>query len=66
MLSRTFAIAGEIVLALAGLTFTAQGLGLTHSVRSVMNDRPEWVAVGSGLIVLAAVLLWRTTRRRPA
>jgi hypothetical protein len=60
------AIAGEVVLALAGLTFTAQGLGLTHSVRSVMNDRPEWVAIGSGLFVLAVVLFWWTTRRRSA
>ncbi len=25
-----------------------------------MNDRPEWVAIGSGMVVLAAVLLWRT------
>src|SRR5207244_2073294 len=65
-LSRTLRIAGEIVLALAGITFTAQGLGLTHGVRSVMNDRPEWVAIGSGLVVLAMVLLWQTTRRRPA
>ncbi len=56
---------GEAVLALAGLTFTAQGLGLTHSVRSAMNDRPEWVAIGSGMVVLAAVLLWVTLQRRP-
>lgn len=56
---------GEAVLALAGLTFTAQGLGLTHSVRSVMNDRPEWVAIGSGMVVLAAVLFWVTLQRRP-
>ena len=55
-----------VIFALAGITFTAQGLGLTHGVRSVMNDRPEWVAIGSGLVVLAMVLLWQTTRRRPA
>jgi MYXO-CTERM domain-containing protein len=42
----------------------AQGLGLTHSVRSVMNDRPEWVAIGAGMLVLALVLLWVTLRRR--
>ena len=59
------AIAGEAVLALAGLTFTAQGLGLTHSVRSAMNDRPEWVAIGSAMFVLALVMFWVTTRRRP-
>lgn len=28
-----------------------------------MNDRPEWVAIGSGMVVLAAVLLWATARR---
>jgi hypothetical protein len=55
---------GEAVLALAGLTFAAQGLGLTHSVRSAMNDRPEWVAIGAGMLVLALVLLWRTARHR--
>jgi hypothetical protein len=30
-----------------------------------MNDRPEWVAIGSGMVVLALVLLW-VTGRRPA
>jgi hypothetical protein len=54
------------VLALAGLTFAAQGLGLTRSYPSVMNDRPEWVAIGGGLFVLALVLFWVTTRRRSA
>ena len=54
------------ILALAGLIFTAQGLGLTRSVRSVMNDRPEWVAIGTAMFVLAIVLFWVTTRRRPA
>jgi hypothetical protein len=29
-----------------------------------MNDRPEWVAIGSGMFVLALVLLWVTTTRR--
>jgi hypothetical protein len=29
-----------------------------------MNDRPEWVAIGSGMFVLALVLAWVTTRRR--
>ena len=58
------AIVGEAILALAGLTFAAQGLGLTHGVRSAMNDRPEWVALGAGMLVLALVLLWRTARRR--
>jgi hypothetical protein len=31
-----------------------------------MNDRPEWVAIGSGLFVVALVLLRRTARSRPA
>jgi hypothetical protein len=53
-----------VILALAGLTFAAQGLGLTHGVPSAMNDRPEWVAIGSGMFVLALVLAWVTTRRR--
>ncbi len=57
---------GELVLGLAGLIFTAQGLGLTRGVRSAMNDRPEWVAIGSGMVVLAVVLFWVTSRRRPA
>jgi hypothetical protein len=28
-----------------------------------MNDRPEWVAIGSGMFVLALVLGWSTLRR---
>jgi hypothetical protein len=28
-----------------------------------MNDRPEWIAIGSGLFVLAVVLFWITTHR---
>jgi hypothetical protein len=31
-----------------------------------MNDRPEWVAIGSGMVVLALVLLWVTVRRPAA
>jgi hypothetical protein len=31
-----------------------------------MNGRPEWVAIGGGLFVLAVVLVWVTTHRRPA
>jgi hypothetical protein len=64
--SRTLAIGGEVILGLVGLVFAAQGLGLTRGYSSVMNDRPEWVAIGSGLVVLALVLLWVTTRRRTA
>jgi len=30
-----------------------------------MNDRPEWVAIGSAMFVLALVLGWLTLRRRP-
>jgi hypothetical protein len=62
---RTLGIAAEVVLALAGAVFAAQGLGLTRGVQSAMNDRPEWVAIGSGVFVLALILLWVTTRRRP-
>jgi hypothetical protein len=53
---------GEAILAVSGLTFAAQGLGLTRGVPSAMNDRPEWVAIGGGLFVLALVLVWLTTR----
>jgi hypothetical protein len=31
-----------------------------------MNDRPEWVAIGSAMFVLAVVLFWLTVRRRSA
>ncbi len=62
---RALAIAGEVVLALAGAVFAGQGLGLVPG-QSVMNGRSEWVAIGSGLFVLALVLLWVTMRRRPA
>jgi hypothetical protein len=29
-----------------------------------MNDRPEWVAIGSAMFVLAVVMLWVTMMRR--
>jgi hypothetical protein len=64
-LNRRLAIAGEAILGLAGLTFAAQGLGLTHGVPSRMNDRPEWVAIGAAMLVLALILFWVTTSRRP-
>jgi hypothetical protein len=28
-----------------------------------MNDRPEWVAIGGGMFVLALVLFWVTWRQ---
>jgi hypothetical protein len=31
-----------------------------------MNDRPEWIAIGSAMFVLALVLVWVTLRRRAA
>lgn len=55
---------GEVLLVLMGLVFTAQGLGLTRGVPSRMNDQPEWVAIGSGMVVLAGVLFWLTMRKR--
>ena len=65
-MKRTLSLAGEAALGLFGLVFSAQGLGLTRSYRSAMNDRPEWVAIGSAMFVLALVLGWVTLRRRPA
>ncbi|MFN2519886.1 MAG: hypothetical protein ABR525_02440 [Candidatus Limnocylindria bacterium] len=62
---RRLAIAGEVMLAIAGLVWSAQGLGLVHLVRSFMNDRPEWIAIGSGTFVLSLVLLWLTLRSPP-
>ena len=58
------ALVADAILGFAGLVFAAQGLGLTHSVRSAMNDRPEWVAIGSAMFVLALVLFWAGARRR--
>ena len=55
---------GEVILALLGLVFTAQGLGLTRGVPSRMNDRPEWIAIGTGMVVLAGVLFWLSVRKR--
>jgi len=57
-------LVGEAILGLAGLTFAAQGLGLTRGVPSAMNDRPEWIAIGGGMFALALVLGWVTARPR--
>ncbi len=59
---RRLAVVAELVLAVGGLVWSAQGLGLLRTVRSFMNDRPEWIAIGSGTFVLALVLLYLTLR----
>ncbi len=59
---RRLAVVAELVLAIGGLVWSAQGLGLVRTVRSFMNDRPEWIAIGSGTFVLALVLLYLTLR----
>ena len=52
-----------IVLALAGIVFALQGLGVQIG-RSFMIGDLRWTAIGAGLIVVAALLVLRTNRRR--
>ena len=63
---RRLAVAGETLLALAGLIWTGQGFGVVRVFRSFMVDRPEWIAIGAATVVVAVTLLWLTLSRRPA
>ena len=53
-----------VLLALVGLVWIGQGLGLIGG--SVMSNDTRWAWIGAGLLVIAAVLAWRgiaTSRR---
>jgi hypothetical protein len=43
---------------LAGAVFALQGLSLLPS--RIMYGRPEWIAIGSVMVVIGAAVLWRT------
>lgn len=63
---RGAAVLGEALLALAGLIWTGQGLGVVRVFRSFMVDRPEWICIGLATVAVAVTLLWLTLRHRPA
>lgn len=50
---------------LAGAVFALQGLRFLPS--RLMYGRPEWVVIGTALVIVsAAALLWIALNRRPA
>lgn len=47
-------------LALAGLVWMLQGLGILTAGGSFMIGDPKWVAIGAAFVALGAVLAWRS------
>ena len=46
-----------VVVALFGLTFTLQGIGLVGPVGGLMYDNPVWVTQGSAICILGLVIV---------
>jgi hypothetical protein len=46
-----------VIVALAGLTFTLQGMGLVGPVGGLMYNNPVWVTQGELTFVVGAVLV---------
>jgi multidrug transporter EmrE-like cation transporter len=51
-----------IVVLLAGAVFALQGLRVLPS--RIMYGRPEWIVIGTVMIVVAGMVLWRMRRER--
>jgi hypothetical protein len=56
-------LALALVMALAGVVFTLQGLGAPIG-RSFMIGDPTWAVIGLGLVAGAAAIAWWRLRRR--
>ncbi len=52
-----------VLLALVGLVFFLQGIGLLQG--SYMTGQSQWLLIGLVLLVIGAGLLYVTNRRRP-
>ena len=64
MTSRIIGLVAVVGL-LAGAVFALQGLRFLPS--RLMYGRPEWVVIGTALVIVsAAALLWIARNRRPA
>ncbi len=63
---RRLAVAGEALLAAAGLIWMGQGFGVVRVFRSFMVDRAEWIVIGAAIFAVGVALLWLTLSRRPA
>jgi hypothetical protein len=46
-----------VIVALAGLTFTLQGLGMVGPVGGLMYNNPTWITQGSLTFVIGLVLI---------
>ena len=53
-----------VLLILAGGTFALQGLSLLPG-SSAMNGRPEWLVIGTAMVVAGVALLVTASRRPP-
>ena len=55
-------LALAVAMALAGLTWMLQGLGILTAARSFMVGDPTWTAIGAAFLVGGVVLAWRAPR----
>jgi hypothetical protein len=49
-------------MALTGLVWMLQGLGILTAARSFMVGDPTWTAIGAAFLVVGLVLAWRARR----
>lgn len=50
-------------IALTGLVWILQGLGILTAARSFMIGDPTWAVIGAAFVVVGAVMGWRAARR---
>ncbi|NJD28461.1 MAG: hypothetical protein FIA92_09200 [Chloroflexi bacterium] len=60
--SPAFKLLLAAIVALTGLVWLAQGLGVPIGGSFMVGD-PFWAVVGAALVVLGGVLAWRALRR---
>lgn len=56
-----FLAPAAVLTLLAGTIFALQGLRLLPS--PVMYGRPEWIAIGTAMVLASVAVLWRLARR---
>jgi hypothetical protein len=50
-------------IALTGLVWILQGLGILTAARSFMIGDPTWAVIGAAFVVVGVVMGWRAARR---
>jgi LPXTG-motif cell wall-anchored protein len=61
-LSRKILLTISILMALIGIVWFGQGIGMIHG--SVMTDDSKWAVIGGIMIVVAAGIFWFARKRK--